>query len=158
MTTRSISYGNFTLERRYKASPARVFKALGDEASKRKWFSPPETWERSEYTLDFRVGGVETSVGGPKGQPVHAYRAIYQDIVPNERIIYTYDMYLDDRHISVSLASFELRADGEHTVLTMIEHGAYLDGFAGDGNDMRREGTEGLLGQLGAYLERDGAH
>ena len=39
-----------------------------------------------------------------------AYDARYQDIVPNERIIYSYDMHLDDKRISVSLATVELEA------------------------------------------------
>ena len=33
--------------------------------------------------------------GGPPCGPKHIYSAIYQDIVPNERIVYTYDMHLD---------------------------------------------------------------
>jgi uncharacterized protein YndB with AHSA1/START domain len=158
MTERTISHGSFVLERRYKASPQRVYKALSDPATKAKWFSPPETWGRDEYTLDFRIGGIETSVGGPPGGSVHAFRAVYQDIVPNERIIYTYDMHLDDVRISVSLASFEIRPDGDHTILTMTEHGAYLDGFAEDGNALRQEGSQGLLDKLGTHLAREGAN
>lgn len=158
MTTRSITHGSFTLERRWKTTPARLYKALSDEATKQKWFSPPETWSKDEHHLDFRVGGIETSVGGPIGGAVHSFKAIYQDIVPNERIIYTYEMHLDDIRISVSLTSFEIRPDGDHTILVMTEHGAFLDGFAGDGNDIRREGTKGLLDNLGAYLAREAAN
>lgn len=157
MSQRSITYGSFVLERRYKANPARVFKALSDPATKRKWFGPPETWGKSEHQLDFRIGGIETSVGGPPGEAVHRYTAVYQDIVPNERIIYSYDITLDDERISVSLASFEIRPDGDHTILTMTENGAYLDGF-GDGNAIRKEGTTILLDNLGAHLAREGAN
>jgi uncharacterized protein YndB with AHSA1/START domain len=89
---------------------------------------------------------------------VHKFRAIYQDIVPNERIIYSYDMHLDDVRISVSLTSFEIKPDGDHAILVMTEHGAFLDGFAGDGNDIRREGTSQLLDQLGAFLAREGSN
>lgn len=158
MTARSITHGSFTLERRWKTTPARVYKALSDEATKQKWFNPPETWNKDIHHMDFRVGGIETSVGGPPGGQVHSFKAIYQDIVPNERIIYTYEMHLDDVRISVSLTSFEIKPDGDHTILVMTEHGAFLDGFAGDGNDIRREGTAGLLDQLGAHLAREGAN
>lgn len=158
MSARSITHGSFTLERRWKTTPPRLYRALSDEATKQKWFNPPETWGKDEHRMDFRVGGVETSVGGPPGGVVHTFVATYQDIVPNERIIYTYDMHLDGTRISVSLASFEIRPDGDHTILVMTEHGAFLDGFAADGNDMRRQGTEGLLDQLGAYLAREGAN
>ncbi|MFN4211146.1 MAG: SRPBCC domain-containing protein, partial [Devosia sp.] len=83
--------------------------------------------------------------------------AIYQDIVPNQRIVYSYDMELDDVRISVSLASFELVGDGDYTTLKLTEMGAYLDGFS-DGNDIRRQGTEILLDQLGQHLVREGAN
>lgn len=158
MTARSITHASFTLERRYKATPARVFKALSDQATKQKWFNPPEAWGKDEHRMDFRVGGIETSVGGPIGGPVHSFKAIYQDIVPNERIIYTYDMHLDDIRISVSLSSFELVQDGDHTVLTLTEMGAYLDGFGDDGNEIRKQGTAVLLDQLGLHLVREGAN
>lgn len=158
MTERSITHGSFTLERRWQTTPARLYRALSDEATKQKWFNPPETWGKDKHSLDFRVGGIETSIGGPPGGAVHKFKAIYQDIVPNERIIYTYDMHLDDVRISVSLTSFELRPDGDHTILTMTEHGAFLDGFAEDGNDIRREGTAILLDQLGAFLARQAAN
>ena len=158
MTTRSITHGSFTLERRWKTTPARLYKALSDEATKQKWFNPPETWGKDEHHMDFRVGGIETSVGGPIGGAVHSFRAIYQDIVPNERIIYSYDMHLDDVRISVSLTSFEIKPDGDHTILVMTEHGAFLDGFAADGNDIRREGTAQLLDNLGRHLAREAAN
>lgn len=158
MTKRSITHGSFTLERRWKATPARVYRALSDEATKQKWFTPPEAWGKDEHRMDFRVGGIETSVGGPPGGAVHKFKAIYQDIVPNERIIYSYDMHLDDVRISVSLTSFEIQPDGDHTILTMTEHGAFLDGFAADGNEIRRDGTAILLDQLGGFLAREGAN
>jgi uncharacterized protein YndB with AHSA1/START domain len=153
---RSVSHATFVLERRYKASAARVFRALSEPGAKAQWFSPPETWSKKEYTLDFRVGGVETSIGGPVGGPVHVYRAVYQDIVPDARIVYSYDMMLDDVRISVSVATFELKPDGDHTMLKLTEMGAYLDGFD-TGGRLREEGTNGLLDNLGRFLERDGA-
>jgi uncharacterized protein YndB with AHSA1/START domain len=138
----------------HAGAPVQGTERRGDQA---EWFNPPETWGKDEHHMDFRVGGIETSVGGPPGGAVHTFRAIYQDIVPNERIIYTYDMHLDDVRISVSLTSFEIKPDGDHTILLMTEHGAFLDGFA-DGNDIRRDGTSQLLDQLGAFLAREGAN
>lgn len=157
MTIRNVTHATFTLERRYPATPARVFKALSDPETKAKWFYPPEGWGKDDHSMDFRIGGIETSVGGPPGGAVHAFKAIYQDIVPNERIIYSYDMTLDDVRISVSVSSFELVADGDHTVLKLTEMGAYLDGFS-DGNDVRKRGTAVLLDQLGLHLGREGAN
>jgi uncharacterized protein YndB with AHSA1/START domain len=101
--------------------------------------------------MDFRVGGRETSRGGPKGGPVHAFDALYYDIVPNERIVFAYDMHLDDLRISVSLATIELKPEGNGTRLILTEQGAYLDGH--DKPAMRQSGTEELLDQLGAELQ-----
>jgi len=96
--------------------------------------------------------GRERVSGGPKGGPVHAYDACYQDIVPNERIILAYDMHLDDKRISVSLATIELKPAGAGTRLIYTEQGAFLDGY--DDPAGREHGTRALLDNLEAALKR----
>ena len=144
MTDRSLTHGSFTLERTYDAPPSLVFHAFADEQAKRTWFGGPPEWDHLGYTMDFREGGQETDVGGPKGGWVSSFTATYHDIVPNERIVYTYEMSLDDKRISVSVASFELHAVGAGTRLVMTEHGMYLDGY--DDAGKREEGSGDLLG------------
>jgi uncharacterized protein YndB with AHSA1/START domain len=157
LNKRSVSHATFVIERRYPASVARVYRALSDPATKGKWFVPPEAWDKETHQMDFRIGGVETSIGGPVGGPVHKFIAVYQDIVPNERIVYSYHMTLDDLRISVSVATFEIIPDGDHTQLRLTEMGAYLDGFD-DGGKLREQGTNGLLDGLGAFLARTAAN
>jgi uncharacterized protein YndB with AHSA1/START domain len=89
MTERSIEHAGFTIQRRYGAAPERVFAAWADPAAKARWFAGPEEWEVGPHELDFREGGREVTSGGPKEGPVHSYRAIYWEVVPNERIVYT---------------------------------------------------------------------
>jgi uncharacterized protein YndB with AHSA1/START domain len=101
--------------------------------------------------MDFRVGGRETSAGGPPGGQRHIMNALYWDIVPEQRIIWTYEMHLDDTRISVSLNTVELRAEGKGTRLVFTEQGAFL--ADGDGVELRKQGTEGLLEQLATALE-----
>ena len=153
MTKRSVVHATFVLERVYPASPDRVFNAFADPKAKARWFGGPPEWERDRQEMDFRVGGHETSVGGPKGGTIHSFSAIYQDIVPNERIIYTYEMQLDGKRISVSLASIELKPEGAGTRLKLTGHGAYLDGY--DDAGARGHGTKDLLDKLGASLQQD---
>jgi uncharacterized protein YndB with AHSA1/START domain len=155
MTERSVTHATFVIERTYDAAPARVFAAWADPAVKSRWFAGPEDWEKGAYELDFRVGGRERAGGGPPGGPVHTYDARYQDIVPNERIIISYDMHLDDKRISVSLATVELKPKGSGTRLVFTEQGAFLDGF--DDPGQREKGTLDLLDALGAELERQSA-
>src|SRR5207244_6132808 len=80
----------------------------------------------------------------------YRYEAVYQDIVPDERIIYTYEMHLNDARTSVSVATVEFKADGDGTTLTFTEQGAFLDGL--DSGDLRENGTGSLLGFLDSYL------
>lgn len=152
MTERSVTHATFVIEREYDAAPARVFAAWSTSAAKTRWFKGPEEWDQFEHTLDFRVGGRETNRGGPKGGPVHAYDARYQDIVTNQRIIFSYDMHLDDKRISVSLATVELQPAGKGTRLIFTEQAAFLDGYDDAGS--RERGTQGLLDALGADLKR----
>jgi uncharacterized protein YndB with AHSA1/START domain len=91
--------------------------------------------------------------GGPRGGPVHRFDARYYDIVPDERIIYGYDMHLDDKRISVSLATIELKPEGRATRLVFTEQGAFLDGY--DDPFERERGTRDLLENLGAALDRE---
>jgi len=152
MTERTVTHATFTLERTYDVTPARAFAAWSKPEAKARWFAGPENWERGDYQLDFKIGGRERLSGGPAGGPIHHYDAIYQDIVPNERIIYGYDMHLDDKRISVSLATVEFKSAGKATRLTFTEQGAFLDGF--DDPTMRERGTIDLLDSFGKELAR----
>jgi uncharacterized protein YndB with AHSA1/START domain len=148
---RNVIHNTFSLERVYPASPRRVFAAFATLEAKSVWFGAPEEWGQDQQTLDFRVGGQETSVGGPPGGPVHAMLAIYQDIVPNERIVYTYDILVGGARISVSLATIELLPEGKGTHLILTEQGVYLDGH--DTPEERIHGMGILLDALGVALE-----
>ncbi|MGE0095751.1 MAG: SRPBCC family protein [Alphaproteobacteria bacterium] len=150
MTKRSAQHATFTIERDFAAAPARVFKAFADQKEKDKWFGGPDEWDRHERSMDFRVGGRERSSGGPKGGEPHSFDAYYWDIVPNERIVYSYDMHLGDKRISVSLATIEFKPKGSGTHLVLTEQGVFLDGYDDAGS--REEGTRWLLGKLEATL------
>jgi uncharacterized protein YndB with AHSA1/START domain len=125
---------------------ARVFAAWSDPKAKARWFVGPDNWQKSNHQLDFRVGGKESVSGGPPGGPVHHYNATIQDIVPNERIISTYDMHVDKTRISVSLAAVEFKSVPGGTKLTYTEYGVFLDGH--DSVSSREKGTEDLLDSL----------
>ena len=155
MSARSVTHATFVIERTYPAAPARVFNAFADPKVKARWFKGPDDWGADAFEMDFRVGGRETNRGGPPGGPVHSFECRYYDIVPNERIIYTYDMHLDAKRISVSLATLEFRPEGGGTRLVLTEQGAFLDGY--DDAGQREQGTRELLDALGAELRREPA-
>ncbi len=154
MTERSVVPATFTIERTYDASPTRVFKAWADPAIKQRWFAGPEEWA-GHHSLDFRVGGTEINRGGPPDGSVYTYEATYQEIVPDERIVYTYTMHADESLLSVSVASIEFVPANAGTRLVVSEHGVYLDGH--DKPEYREQGTNDLLNALGAELQREPA-
>ncbi|TIS56241.1 MAG: polyketide cyclase [Mesorhizobium sp.] len=150
MTERSVVHSTFVIKRSYAAAPAKVYFALSDPAAKKRWFADPDNPMPSRHEMDFRVGGKEVNAGGPKDGSIYTFNATYQDIVPNERIVYSYEMLFGDTRISVSLATIELRPEGNGTRLVLTEQGAFLDGH--DDPATREHGTGALLDALGASL------
>jgi uncharacterized protein YndB with AHSA1/START domain len=148
---RSVVHATFNLKRTYDAPAARVWMALTDETAKQKWFGgTPGRWELLERHMDVRVGGSERLKGRWQGGVVSTFDATYLDVVPHERLVYSYVMHLDEKKISVSLATIQLKAEGTKTTLTVTEQGAFLDGYDDAGS--REQGTGKLLDALGASL------
>ena len=149
--TYSATHATFTIERLYQASVERVFAAFSDPEQMKRWWHGPDEWDSTPLALDFRVGGGGSSSGGPKGGVQHRFDSRYYDIVPNARIVYSYEMHLDERKISVSLATLEFRPQGRGCKLVLTEQGVFLDGFDDAGG--REQGTRALLSQVAALIE-----
>jgi uncharacterized protein YndB with AHSA1/START domain len=153
---RTVAHATFSLERIYDSSPALVFRALSDKAAKARWFEGGDGWTVVEREMDVRPGGRERLKGRWASGMVTTFDAVYFDVVANQRLVYGYEMRLDDRKISVSLATIELAPTGEGTRLKVTEQGAFLDGY--DDAGKREHGTGLLLDRLGAALSTsDGA-
>jgi uncharacterized protein YndB with AHSA1/START domain len=147
---RSVVHASFTLERTYQASPAAVFHALSDEAAKARWFAGDDGYAVLERQMDVRPGGRERLKGRWASGMTSTFDAVYYDVVPDERLVYAYEMSLDDRKISVSLATLEIKPAGPGARLVVTEQGAFLDGY--DDSGSRERGTGFLLDRLGASL------
>jgi uncharacterized protein YndB with AHSA1/START domain len=147
---RTVVHATFSLERIYDAAPALVFRALSDKAAKARWFAGSDGLTVVEREMDVRPGGRERLKGRWASGLVTTFDAVYFDVVPNQRLVYTYEMRLDDRKISVSLATIELAPAGGGTRLKVTEQGAFLDGY--DDAGKREHGTGLLLDRLGASL------
>lgn len=155
---RRLAHAGFTLSRDYPALMDRVWQAFADGMQKRSWFGDGATFESREWEFDFRVGGRDVDEAKFHDGPLSRYEAVYTDIVPHSRIVTTYDMWLDGRHMSTSVASYEFEQIPEGTRLTHVEHGVFFDEFWADGAG-REAGTRGLLDALGRHLgERPTGH
>jgi uncharacterized protein YndB with AHSA1/START domain len=153
--TRSTHHGTFVIERAFAFARSVVFAAWADPVAKARWFTGPAQWRQLDREFDFRVGGHERLSGGPPGGRVSIFSSSYYDIVQDERIVYAYDMRLNEARISVSLATVEFKADGAATQLIVTEQGVFLDGYDDAGS--REHGTRALLDQLDAVLRREAA-
>jgi uncharacterized protein YndB with AHSA1/START domain len=145
-----VEHATFVVERRYEVSPERAFAAWADPEAKARWFVDSGV----NLELDFRVGGRERSHGPAPDGRQYSYEAHYHDIVPAERIVYSYDMHLLQTRISVSLATVEFTPVGDSgTRLVFTEQGAFLDGH--EFRAGRREGWGSLLDALGTALQNE---
>lgn len=152
MTDRTVVHDTFVVDRTYAASVGRVYGAFADPQIKKQWWDDDDIEKDAEHVIDFRIGGRESMSGSlPDGSATFTFDAVYQDIVPDSRFVYSYEMTMNGQRISVSVATFEFYAEGSGTRLILTEQGAYLDGL--DTSAQREEGTRALLEMLATYLE-----
>jgi len=151
MSTHKVDHASFTLDRHYDAPVELLYQAFSDQTAKSRWFGGGAEWDLQSREFDFRVGGREHLSGKWKSGMVSTFDALYHDIVPEQRIVYCYDMHLDGRHISVSLATILFAADGAGSRLTITEQGAFLDGYDDAGS--REKGTRHLMERIADSLK-----
>lgn len=151
-------HNTFVLERIFSKPPEAVFAAFADPAKKRRWYAAEgPTHAVEEFTMDFRVGGIERSrytMNERTPFPGSEIRndGTYQEIVPNRCLVLATTMQLGGRRISVSLITFELLPAAGGTNLVCTHQAVYFEGSGGP--EMRKQGWERLIDQLASELAR----
>ena len=150
-SARSIKHSSFLIERRFEYDPSQVYRAWVDPSVKSRWFSgPADKWKEEVREMDVRVGGRDRLVGKFADGSESRFEAQYFEVVPEKRLVYTYDMFWQEKKISVSLASAEFVLAGKGTKLVLSEQHAFLDGFEDGGS--RERGTRVLMDNLAIAL------
>ncbi|TMV52348.1 polyketide cyclase [Paenibacillus mesophilus] len=145
MSKHFINHDSFSLERNYTASPDRTYAAWSDPAIKANWFPKADEFE-------FRIGGREIVRGSEPGGPIYTSVAIYQEIVPDTRIVYTITIDKGETRISVSVVTVEFNSEGSGTKLVYTEQCAFLDGL--DSLEDHMHGANAFLDELDKELNR----
>jgi uncharacterized protein YndB with AHSA1/START domain len=149
-TLRSQAHSTFVIERTYPTSVEAVWHALSDNDARDQWFGGGAAFDTEQNTHDFRVGGHAVNEGQWHGGPRSKFVSTYTDIVDRQRMVFTYDMWIDGEHLSTSVTTIAVEPDGDATRLTYTEQGVFFDGL--DAESSREEGTRGILDTLGEYL------
>ncbi len=150
MTSEFIEHTTFVIERELPGSPRHAFRFWSDRALKELWNACHPEWAVLEEAFDFRTGGGEVKRWRtPDGEEL-AYHAYFLDIVPEQRIIYAYEMTFAGRRMSASLATVEFSPLGTQTQMKFTEQAAFL----GDKGARRRRvgGTEEGFDRLASAI------
>jgi uncharacterized protein YndB with AHSA1/START domain len=153
ISERSQIHATFVIERDLDAPVDRVWHALSDNDARDQWFGGGPTFDIHAKSHAFRVGGRAVEEGQWHGGPRSRFESTYTDIVVQQRIVFTYDMWVDDQHLSTSLTTIAVEANGDSTSLTYTEQGVHFDGL--DSAEGREQGTRGILDQLSTYLDTE---
>lgn len=79
-----------SLERTFATTPDRVFRAFTDPAWLARWLSPGNLVVE-EAIADAQVGGrFRVAMRDPEDGSPHVSNGVYREVVPNERIVHTW--------------------------------------------------------------------
>lgn len=145
-----IVHDAFTLERRFAASPQKLFDAFATRAGKEAWFGGMPGYTVVQRDFDVRPGGQERLVGRWDTGNTADFSAQYLDVSAPERLVYVYEMKMNEQRLSFSLVTVEVFADRAGSRLKLTEQGAF---YVTEDTDSRRRGTEMLMERLRAAID-----
>lgn len=145
MSTAATVKPSLTIKRRFNAPPAKVFAAWTDPEKMKLWMGPGEVKSvRAENNL--RVGGrYYIGMLTPAGE-AHDVSGVYREIVPNERLVFTWAWKSTPERESLVTVAF--KPDGDGTLMTLT-HEQFFDT---DARDRHQYGWNGALEKLEKYL------
>ena len=140
------SLPSVTLVRRIKAAPARVWAAITQPKLMMQWWGP-DAGPTLSAEADVRPGGRFSVVFRLLNGEVHNPTGIYQEVVPETKLVFTWEW--PGRSERESLVTFRLEPFDGGTELTLI-HEQLPDEEARQSHE---EGWTGLLDKLPVFLE-----
>jgi len=115
------------LQRRFRASPERVFRAWTQPLALREWWCPAG-WAASEIEIDLRAGGryrIAMVRAGDAGPGV-SVSGQFLEVRPPERLVYTWRWEGAFAGMPETLVTLELSGSENETLLT-LRHDNFTD-------------------------------
>ena len=135
-----------TLERHLDAPVARVFKAWTDGEALKRWFGPSDAVVVGIAEVDLKVGGRYRIVMQEPGGEAHRVGGVYREIVPNERLVFTWAW--ESTPERQSLVTVTLTPAGRGTDLKLT-HAPFFDEAV---RDRHVHGWTGSLERLARHV------
>jgi uncharacterized protein YndB with AHSA1/START domain len=143
-----LSDREIRMERVFNVPPAKLFKAYTDPKQVPRWWGPRDSTTTVDR-MEVQVGGKWRYLNSGEGEEEVAFRGEYREIVPNKRIVSTFEFEPQAGHISVDTATFEdLGSRTRLTVVTTFTGKADRDGMLGSGMEKGARETWERLAEL----------
>jgi uncharacterized protein YndB with AHSA1/START domain len=135
---------SLTIKRRFKAPPAKVFAAWSDPEKMKHWMGPGDV-QKVVAECDLRVGG-RYHISMIMTDDQHDVSGVYREIVPNERLVFTWAWKSTPERESLVTVTF--KDDNGGTVMTLL-HEQFFDEAA---RDRHNAGWTGIMDRLESFL------
>lgn len=146
----TLAHETLTFERRFDATPARVFRAYTDPEVRMVWSAPSDGEEVQIDHAEVRTGGQERARCGPKGDLKWTMKVAYHWVETDRLIHFTEELWEGDCLLTVAQITFDIAAAGSGSRLTVTDQ---LTSFVGaDAVDGHRKGYPAALDHLGLLL------
>ena len=106
---------SLTIKRRFKAPPAKVYAAWSDPEKMKHWMGPDNV-QKVVADCDLRVGG-RYHIKMIMADDEHDVSGVYREIVPNEKLAFTWAWKSKPERESLVTVSF--KSDGDGTLMTL---------------------------------------
>lgn len=136
------------IRRTFQAPRERVFRAWTNAAELARWFAPSAEYSTRVPELDLKVGGKYKVEMHHKGGNVNKVGGTYREIVPPEKIVFTWSWEHDPTG-SESLVTVEFLDLGSSTEVLLT----HVQLPNTEQREKHAHGWNGCLAQLAQYVE-----
>lgn len=122
------AHDTIVFERSFACPLSMLYEAFADPVARARWGIPGSGAVIIYDKEDFRVGGTDYSRCGLKDDPRFHVEAIYLDIVPESRIVYSETVTEGGNRLSAALQTVEMSSKNGRSHLTVTVQIAAFNG------------------------------